>query len=198
MSYLVDHKIYDDHFAPEISKLTICGASRLTELRRPDVTQFAINTILKRHVPDRESALLFNFVRRASNVLTHYERAISELAAFIDGSKSDFRLYLASVHDFECCLAELIACHVLLFRVRGSKYFDKNDGSALSRLSLMNNEVKHADSSIENGDHQISRTLPLWVTNSGLSSYGASLQWQELIVIVSDVATAASGIARLD
>jgi hypothetical protein len=194
----MNHEFYDKHFATGISKLTACNVVRLTSIRRPDVTQFALNAILKRAVPDREKAFLFNFVRRASNALLDYDQAAMEFAAFIDGEKSDFREYLAAVHHFEGVLAELTACHSLLFRIRGGKYFNKNDGSPLSRLSLMNNEIKHADGSIENGDFQVSSTLPLWLTNQGLKSYQSELTWNELAAIIRDVAEAANNAARLD
>lgn len=189
---------YDQYFAPGISDLSSCNAPDLSAVRRPCVLQFVINANFKRVVPDRDRALLYNFVRRANNALSDYSHGLENLSHFIDSRKSDFRTYLAAVHNFESVVAELVACHLLLFRVRQKKFFSKNDGSALARMYLMNNEIKHAESSFDDPLSEPSSTLPLWITNDGLRSHNSRIAWGELGVVVVDVATAANNIARLD
>ena len=69
----------------------------------------------------------------------------------------------------------------LLATASDTKFFEKGDGSAGERLSLLYNDSKHMDRMIDGGKIPTDATAAIWITNHGLESSRATLSFDELI-----------------
>ena len=73
----------------------------------------------------------------------------------------------------------------------GQGAFQKNDGSKEQRLYDMANLVKHTASAVESGQCGDADTVPLWLTNDGLRSFGLFVTYAEASEILIDVSALA-------
>lgn len=65
--------------------------------------------------------------------------------------------------------------------------FDKGDSSKELRLYTIANKVKHVTRSVSSGECSESHTVPLWLTNEGLASFGIEVSYAEVAHVLTDV-----------
>lgn len=70
----------------------------------------------------------------------------------------------------------------------GQGAFEKNDGSPEQRLYTIGNQIKHTASWVASGQCKQRDTLPLWLSDIGLESFGLSLAFYEAASVLADIA----------
>jgi hypothetical protein len=71
---------------------------------------------------------------------------------------------------------------------------EQGDGSLSERLHDLHIRSKHADKAIEQGHYIEDSPLCVWLTNTGLSSTAVALTFQEIAMILTDMAQLASAV----
>lgn len=113
-------------------------------------------------------------------------------AKYLDGNDPNnprLALYYDAVASWEN-LALQVSMAFDLFRWLndGAGAFKKNDGSPEQRLYTIANQVKHLSSCVESGQCSDADVVPLWLTNTGLNSFGSSVTFNEVTEVVRDLA----------
>ena len=72
--------------------------------------------------------------------------------------------------------------------------FEKNDGSNYQRLWDIANQIKHTASCVASGQCTEKDTIPLWLSNQGLESFGIYISFTEASVVLTDIAKLAEQI----
>lgn len=131
----------------------------------------------------REGQLPFNLIYRAQAFFEGYEKARDEVQAFMDGrlpGEPRMRHYLSALRAWEGTLLDLQIAIDLMRTLSGKNLFEKLDGSPTQRAYDMANDLKHCASAIAQGRHPDPLTVPIWMTNLGLSSSTLQLTFAEL------------------
>lgn len=70
----------------------------------------------------------------------------------------------------------------------GRPAFQVGDNSPEDRIRLIANAIKHTAEKLDRESSVATHTLPIWLSNQGLQSYDASVNYAELTSVLSDLA----------
>jgi hypothetical protein len=192
---------------PEIlSKFIAPGIVEFTSVDIPDltsrfpqapywVTNHFLNNALRTSFKDRWRQVVMAYIRRSHNAFYAYHDARSRTSAYLYGNQPDnprVARYFDAVSSWEN-FALQISMAIDLFRWlnQGQGAFQKNDGSKEQRLYEIANLVKHTASAVTSGQCGEADTVPLWLANDGLHSFGLIVTYAEASEILIDVAALA-------
>lgn len=191
-------EILSKFIAPGIAEFTSADIPDLTD-RFPQapywVTNHFLNNALRASFKDQWRQVVLAYIRRAHNAFSAYHDARSRTSAYLDGNQSDnprVGRYFDAVSSWEN-FALQISMAIDLFRWlnQGQGTFQKNDGSKEQRLYEIANLVKHTASAVTSGQCGEADTVPLWLANEGLHSFGLIVTYAEASEILIDVAALA-------
>jgi hypothetical protein len=189
-----------------LSKFIAPGIAEFTSAAIPDLTakfpqaphwvvNHFLNNVLRAAFKDRWRQVVLGFVRRSHNAFVAYHDARKQTLEYLDGNEPHnprVGRYFDAVSSWEN-FALQVSMAIDLFRWlnQGQGAFEKNDGSKEQRLYEIANLVKHTASAVNSGQCAESDTVPLWLSNQGLHSFGLSVTYVEASEILNDVAVLA-------
>ena len=186
--------ILSKFIAPGIADFTSADIPDLTE-RFPQaphwVTNHFLNNALQTSFKDRWRQVVLAYIRRSHNAFSSYHEARSRTLAYLDGNQPDnprVGRYFDAVSSWEN-FALQISMAIDLFRWlnEGQGAFQKNDGSKENRLYEIANLVKHTASAVTSGRCGEADTVPLWLANDGIRSFGLIVTYAESSEILIDI-----------
>jgi len=190
--------ILSKFIAPGIAEFTSADIPDLTD-RFPQapywVTNHFLNNALRTSFKDRWRQVVLAYIRRAHNAFSAYHDARSRTLAYLDGNQPEnprVGRYFDAVSLWEN-FALQISMAIDLFRWlnEGQGAFQKNDGSKEQRLYEIANLVKHTAKAVTSGQCGEADTVPLWLANDGVRSYGLIVTYAEASEILIDVSALA-------
>lgn len=185
----------DTYVAPKLSKLTTCGAPEITDWQdraRGSLADFIIVSMLRVTFTESDRQYLFNIVRRVEGAIEEYANARTHLLAHLAADDPNaVSHYLLSLMHFENCISQVAQANMLMAKWTGEKLFEDKDGSPYFRLNFLYNRSKHIYAAINSGQLPSGGTVPVWVTNDGLECEGERLGFDELVVMLDDLARTA-------
>jgi hypothetical protein len=204
MTAIFNTDLVDLLVAPGVSQFTTFEAPDLTELH-PEATHWLanhfLNTLIGSQFKDKYRQWAFNQLFRAEVAFRDYHEAriiTSEVLVNSQPGRPAIRTYFKAIARWESCLLNVqIFIDVLnkMKRELGDEpVFTENDGSREERAYSMANRIKHWGSDVAAGRHEEHHTIPVWLSNDGLTSSTHKLPYGELASIVSDVASAANAL----
>lgn len=184
--------------APGIAEFTAADIPDLTDTfpQAPYwVTNHFLNNALRTSFKGRWRQVVLAYIRRAHNTFSAYHDARSRTLAYLDGNQPDsprVGRYFDAVSSWEN-FALQISMAIDLFRWlnEGQGAFEKNDGSKEERLYEIANLIKHTASAVTSGQCAEADTVPLWLANDGMHSFGLIVTYAEASEILIDVSALA-------
>lgn len=158
------------------------------------VTNFVLTTMLRVKLKDPARQYIFNYLRRAEAAYRQHDLARQATTNFLDGSRDGVSRYMMAVFHWEIFLAQAWQAYDLLRHFFGSEVFQRNDGSIEQRLHALYSQSKHSEDIIRSGNLPEDATIPLWMTNDGLSSKDTQLSYVETAEVLKDLAKWAQGL----
>jgi hypothetical protein len=195
-SFTWGHGVLDHHIAPGISSF---DAATIPDIRsdHPEAPHWLanlfLNSVLRSKYKDGVRHAVIGFLRRTSHAFRAYHDAREATLEYLDGlepGKPNLTKYFAAVVAWETCVLQLNMAVAAIRAVNGEKLYEKNDGSPLQRIYDTANNVKHFPGELGEG----AEVQPLWLTNSGLASFGIEVTYEELAAELGDFAEFANQI----
>jgi len=195
-------EILNRHLAPNYTEFTAATIPDLSE-RWPQAPHWLANFFLDSAFTVRYKAPLFQavlgYLRRAHRAFSAFHEARLNTLAFLAGRdpyQAKAKGFYASValwEEFALQVSMAMDLYNWLSKSLGSnaKAFAKGDGTKEQRLYAIANHIKHVGSCIDSGQCTDRDTLPLWLSNAGLESFGVSVSYSEASEILGDVASSA-------
>lgn len=147
-----------------------------------------LNSVLRGTYAAGTRQLVLGYVRRAYHAFADYHLARKFTLAYLQGNDPhNPRLtdYYVSVERWEAFAIQLSMSFDILRELGGDTgVFAKNDGSSEQRLYTIANQVKHLASCVRSGQCTATDTVPLWLTNTGLASFGVDVPYTEAAAIL--------------
>jgi hypothetical protein len=156
----------------KITKITEC---RLADLyaefpnAKTWVSGFGLMVIFVNQPREEMRAFALQFIRRVEMALSEYSNAREELQDLISGNPR-WSPYYRALHHVEAAAALLYQAYDFSHKALDQRLFEPNDGSPLQRLNLIHGASKHQ---LANGED------PLWLSNEGIETTGARLDFSE-------------------
>jgi hypothetical protein len=135
------------------------------------------------------NAYAYNYLRRAEAAFREHINARAATLKFLERRNSP-SLYTRALFHWEVFLGQSWHAYELLVQVvsPGVRPFEQGSGSVEERLNHLYNQMKHVEGRIENGQMPIGATVPVWLTNEGLTSIDARLTFVESAEVLEDLA----------
>jgi hypothetical protein len=147
-----------------------------------------LNSLARSRFEAPAHQLVFVFLWRSQEAFAAYHRAreatLAYLAATREGKQPIGGYHKAISHWETFALNYNMAISLLRQLSNGADIFKQNDGSKACRLYMIANKVKH----ICTKEYGPNDTVPLWLTNDGLSSPGAVVAFSEAAEELRDIA----------
>jgi hypothetical protein len=178
----------DKYVAPEISAFTEASIPDLSEMGKPWLLSFMLNSGLVVQLDDPVRRTLYNFLRRAEGAFREYVSARAMTMAYLANPNPDaVSGYIAAIGYWESLLSQAYQAWCLL--ARGEPVlFRPNDGSPMQRLNLLYGRTKHAEKAITAEQLPPEGTLPVWLKNDGLHSVDSALTFDEIAEMLEELA----------
>lgn len=177
----------DQYIAPELS--------RFKEAEIPDLTKefdhaphWIANSLLNRafrwRLPGDMGRFMLAYVRRVQHAFSAYHAARQTTADYLTSRmdvQPSWRTYYRALEQWENFTLQCVIAIDLMRKLAEADLFDKKDLNmpAIGRLYGIGNKVKHLESRDGNDEENVNNTVPLWLSNDGLQSYGLSLTYIE-------------------
>jgi hypothetical protein len=182
--------VINEYGAPKLSELNACGAPALEE--PPNyIATFVLNSIFMRKHADPTGRLILMFGRRVLSAMHEYTRARDLLLAYVHKlhqTNSHFLQAMIATTHFEQCIASACQATAFFQRLVDLAGRPKVDDDRVERLRRIFNRSKHFDEDLVDvtiADAEI--TAPVWLTNYGISSANASVTFEELHSLLTDL-----------
>lgn len=196
-------------YHPDILNETLApGIADFTEAEIPDlrgdfpeagywISNHFLNTIFepKYKMPTRHFAI--NMMSRAQAHFSFYHQARQATHDYLAKSgihSPAIGLYYNAVFLWEICLLNYQIFVDLYCKLVGKKAFGQNDGSVEQRAYDIVNDFKHWAGKIKTWGQSECPVIPLWLTNSGVSTHRLSLAYTELASITAEIAKTANDL----
>lgn len=180
--------------APEITSFSAAEIPDLRD-RFPDarfwLAHHFLNSVLRGSFTGQVRQLVVGIVRRCSHAFSEYHQAREETIEYLstaDPHNPSISRYFAAVTSWESFILQCSMAVDLLRRLKGEDLFKKGDGSITERLYQMGNQIKHLASCTGSGQMEDDDASPLWLTNSGLASFGIEVTFEEASELLGDLA----------
>lgn len=155
------------------------------------IASYLLSSVFHGEYPVSVKPLVFNIIFRAQAAFKSYHKARSLTRAYLDFEKRDLQStdpYFEAVSEWETTILNLKNAQDLFSKNIDQKLYEKCDGSDDQRLAEIANRIKHCAADIENGGHDATLTIPMWLSNGGLVTRTARLSWDELASNVDGLA----------
>ena len=193
--------LLDRLIAPGISKFAGCDAPDITGEHAQATHWLAnhfLNTLTGPNFKDRYRQYAINQLFRAEVAFRDYHEARSVTLDFLEKGRPDhpaIRTYFRAISRWESCLLNVQIFIDILNKMKqelGDKpVFQDNDGSRDQRAYAVANTVKHWGGDVANNRHAEAHTVPLWLTNVGLTTRSHQLSFLEVAKLVGEIASVA-------
>lgn len=160
------------------------------------IINYFLNSVARGQYAPGFRQLVLGFLRRTSSAFTAYHMARDvtlELVQLQVAGSQPIRKYYAAVDAWEgFALQVSMALELYKSMNDGNAAFQSSDGSPEYRLHKIGNQIKHAPDYVNSGRHVQEDTLPLWLSNNGLESFGRSVTYAEAAAILTDMSNLAA------
>lgn len=156
------------------------------------VVNHFLNSALRSSFRDGWRQVALGYLRRTHNAFVYYHDARLRTDSYLEGNDPHnprVGRYYDAVSAWEN-FALQVSMAIDLFRWlnQGEGAFRKGDGTKEQRLYDIANCIKHTAGKVDSGQCGPSDTVPLWLTNLGLSSFGISVAYSEAADVLVDLA----------
>jgi hypothetical protein len=186
----------DRFIAPHLSKFTNCEIPNLTseyESFETRLSRFIGGSMFTTNFSPPLHGLLFMFLRRTQAVTDEYESARQVIGEFLNGGRK-WIAYFRALYHFENLAAQAHQAYVILEEM-GSLQNPPIDEKKIKDTTLerIYHASKHADGKLirdfenarKRGQVPADVTMPLWLTNEGIETFGNKcLRYEEIVEIV--------------
>lgn len=177
-----------------LSKFVAPGISDFTDAQIPDLmpefpeaeywlANHFLNNMMSGAFRDRSRQVALGYIRRVHHAFVAYHQARTATLHFLDGNQPDnpyVRRYYGAIALWEWySLQAAMAIDLFKWLSGGVGAFTKNDGSRAFRLYSIANQIKHVASCVDSGQCGPNESVPLWLSNAGLHSYGIVVSFSE-------------------
>lgn len=186
-----------NEFAPQITDLTECNMPDLSAhkaLSQTWLSLFILNSSFFAKYPDPFHKYTIAFLRKTEYAFKNYFISRDALSSFVstpiltnDKPQEQLSVYFECLHHLEvsislidqayCVFAEIIA---------NGKFWKKGDGSALEKINLLHNHIKHAEDRINNA--LVQPGYHIWLTNSSVCCEKGSISYSEITQTLLELA----------
>jgi hypothetical protein len=181
--------------APDLTCFTGAAVPDLSG-RFPEAPHWLANhflsSVLRGSFVDGYRQLALGFIRRAYHAFEAYHAARGHTNGYLenlDTSRPSIRRYYDAVAAWENFALQLSMAFDILVKLNGGeKVFEKNDGSQEQRLHTIANQIKHLASCVTSGQCGEADSVPLWLTNAGVHSFGVAITYEEAADIMTSIA----------
>ncbi len=139
-----------------------------------------------------------NYIFRAEVLFRLYHEAIDATKEYLEGNdplNPKVSSYYKAISIWETVFLNWAVAFDLIVKLGGNKkLFTKGDGSEEERAYEIHNEIKHCGGSIFGGHWTENGTIPIWLTNSGMSSHNHTITYDEISELVREVAKFATEV----
>ena len=186
-----------------LNKLVSPGFTDFTEAAIPDVAadhpqaqhwlgSFFLNSAFRGRYREHIQPLVLGFLRRAHHAFISYHDARKATLDYLqdnDPHHANIRPYYEAVALWENYVLQVSMATDLYNHISDAdNAFEKNDGSKEQRIYSIANHVKHVGKCVNSGQCTEEDTLPLWLTNQGLRSFGVAVSYVEASEVLTDIA----------
>ena len=156
------------------------------------LANFFLNSAFRGKYSTKLQQLILGYLRRSYHAFKSYHDARMATFQYLekgDPHQGHIRLYYEAINNWENYVLQ-ISMAIDLYNAFSNpdKVFEKNDGSKEQRIYTIANQVKHVGHCVNSGQCKEEDTLPLWLTNEGLTSFGIKVSFSEASEILIDVA----------
>lgn len=180
--------------APGISEFTAADIPDLTEAypQAPHwLTNHFLNNALRSSFKDQWRQVVLAYIRRSHNAFHTYHDARRLTFQYLDGNEPHnprVSRYFDAVSTWESFALQMsMAMDLFRWLNQDEGAFRKNDGSKEQRLYDIANLMKHTASAVSSGQCTEADTVPLWLANDGLRSFGLVISYKEASEVLADV-----------
>jgi hypothetical protein len=190
--------ILDANVAPGFSCFTQADIPDLSEAfsEAPHwLANYFLNSVLRTRFegPLRQAALAY--LRRLQHALLSYSDARVGTLAYLatsDPTSPRIRQYYAAVDSWETTVLQLsMGIDLLKWLAGGTNVFTRGEGTVVENVYQMGNHVKHIGSCLSSGQCTEGDSLPLWLSNDGLCSFGLQVTYPDLASLIREMAAMA-------
>jgi hypothetical protein len=193
--------VLNEFVAPGLAEFTIAEIPDL-RLQFPQAQHWVgnhlLNSVFRARFKHGMRQLVIGYLRRSSRSFNAYHRAREISAKYIEAHSKGaqpIKKYYSAVNSWEeFVLQSGMALDLFRHINCGDGSFKKNDGSPEQRLYTIANQVKHTASCVASGQCTEKNTIPLWLSNNGLKSFGISITFIEAASVLADVSRLADGL----
>ncbi|MGE7662988.1 hypothetical protein ACQKL6_14990 [Peribacillus sp. NPDC097197] len=186
--------------APKLAQLTQKSAPEvISQVQQHQywIPNFILTSMLRIKVSDENQKYVINILRRVSNAINEYESGRNMLESYLSVKRESISKYFLSVFHFENSITQTYQALMLLKTMSNiEKLFEKEDGSLLQRINNIYNHIKHLNERIENSKIPEGYTIPMWITNFGLESPNAEVNFEEFASCLIELGTCANKLSN--
>jgi hypothetical protein len=187
-----------------LNKLVAPGIVEFTVAEIPDITdQFPeaqhwlanhfLNSVLRASFKDGYRQVAVGFLRRAYHGFGAFHSAREQTLQYLVGNDPHnprLTKYYDAVASWETFALQVsMALDLFRWLNGGEGAFIKNDGSPEQRIYTIANQVKHLSSCVEAGQCSEFDSVPLWLSNDGIHSFGVAVTYEDAATVLADIAT---------
>ena len=180
-------KILDENIAPELSKLTKCGAPKL-----PVYPNYFSEYMLRSSLGGRKfkvaiHALLIVFFRRIDFACLEYRNGRKMLGQYcknLPSSNSKTRLFRMALAHFETCILHADAAIICLITINKGlqQKTDRQPDDEYERMHKITNRIRHYDDDVfvKGKFKKQFHISPVWLTDKEIVTRQCTLTFNEL------------------
>jgi hypothetical protein len=172
----------DTFVAPDLSKFTDAEIPDLTAMfpQAPHwVGNHFLNNVFGGQFDPPIRQIVLGIVRRAYAAFKAFHQARKATLDYVEGIKSGrqpIRIYFEALDHWEMFALSYVMVVDLFRKLGGGRnLFGKHDGSLSFRLYSIGNKIKH----LNHDEYRPTDTVPLWLSNTGLLSFGLAVTFPE-------------------
>jgi hypothetical protein len=193
--------ILERHIAPEIGSFTEANIPDLrAEYDQANhwLTNHFLNNALRSSFKPPVKQYIQNYIFRAEVLFRLYHEALDSTHEYLENNEPTnpkVSKYYKAISIWETVFLNWAVAFDLVVKLSGNnKLFIKGEASEEERAHEIQNEIKHCGGSIFGGHWTEESTIPIWLTNTGISSHNYKITFEEISDLVIEVARFASEI----
>jgi hypothetical protein len=179
----------DDLFAPNLSKLTICGPEELS-VRDNLLPEFILQTIFTSNFGNDFKKKTLNLIRHVNHASFSYTAARASLVDYLsDQPGKRVSAYFNAISHFESHVAHLNLARWLSMRIAHpdqKELYKAGSGCVDEQLQVINNQIKHLYDKIGSGEMPENHSVIMWLSNEGLETAKCSVTFSDLAAVLGD------------
>ena len=196
--------LLEKHVAPEISAFTEAYTPDLQddfEQHKYWLANHFLNSAMRSAFKPPIKQYVLNYIYRSQVLFRLYHEAINSTSEYLKGNEPHnpkIGKYFDAISIWETVFHNWAVAFDLVVKLNGNnKFFVKGSGSEEERAYDINNEIKHCGGSIFGGHWTENSTIPIWLTNTGITSHKNHITYIEISELVREVAKFANKLQDL-